>query len=133
MRRRDDGKISVFVAAGMPMILIFLALTWDASDYLRAVHRADYLANEAARAGGQAIDIPLAVQGERIVVDPEAAQQRALEYLAEAGVTGTVAVSEDRRTLSVTVEIEHQPVFLGPFGFGARTAEGTAEAHLIDQ
>lgn len=133
MRRRDDGKISVFVAAGMPMILIFLALTWDASDYLRAVHRADYLANEAARAGGQAIDIPLAVQGERIVVDPEAAQQRAQAYLVDAGVTGTVVVSEDRRTLSVTVEIEHQPAFLGPFGFGSRTAEGTAEAHLIDQ
>lgn len=133
MTRREDGKISVFVAAGMPMILVFIALTWDASDYLRALHRADYIASEAARAGGQAIDIPLAVQGEQIVVDPEAAQQRAQEYLVDAGVTGTVVVSEDRRTLSVTVEIEHQPAFLGPFGFSTRTAEGSAEAHLIDQ
>lgn len=130
---RDSGKISVFVAAGMPMILIFIALTWDASDYLRALHRADNIANEAARAGGQAIDIPLAVAGEQIVVDPEAAQVRAQEYLADAGVAGTVVVSDDRRTLTVTVEIVHEPVFLGPFGFGSRTAEGFAEAHLVDQ
>lgn len=132
-RSRDRGRVSVFVAAAMPMILIFLALTWDASDYLRALHRADNVANEAARAAGQAIDVPLAVTGEQIVVDPAAAQVAAGAYLADAEVTGTVTVSEDRRRLSVTVSIEHQPLFLGPFGFGARTATGQAEAHLVDQ
>lgn len=132
-RGADRGRVSVFVAGAMPMILVFLALTWDASDYLRALHRADNIANEAARAAGQAIDVPLAVLGEDIVVDPEAAHAAADAYLEDAGVTGSVVVSEDRRSLTVTVNVEHQPLFLGPFGFGSRTAVGEAEAHLVDQ
>jgi len=123
----------VFVAAAMPMMLVFLALTWDASDYLRALHRADNVAHEAARAAGQGIDLPLAVTGEQIVLDPEAAEEAARAYLADAGVAGTVEVSEDRRSVAVTVEVEHEPLFLGAFGFGTRTATGSAEAHLVDQ
>lgn len=130
---RDAGRVSVFVAAAMPMMLIFLGLTWDASDYLRDLHRADYIAAEAARAAGQAIDIPLAVTGEDIVVDPAAAEVAADAYLSELGVDGTVLVSADRRQLTVTVTIVHEPLFLGAFGFGSRQATGEAEAHLVDQ
>ena len=73
---RDRGRISVFVAAVMPVMLLFIALMWDASGYLRALHRADNIANEAARAAGQAINT---ARGERagIVVDPAAAEQAA--------------------------------------------------------
>ena len=67
-RVRDRGRVSVFVAATLPVMLLFLALMWDASGYLRAVHRADNIANEAARAAGQALDLPLLVTGEQIVV-----------------------------------------------------------------
>lgn len=133
MKRADAGRVSVFVAAAMPMMLIFMALTWDASDYLRDLHRADYIAAEAARAAGQAIDIPLAVTGEEIVVDPVAAEAAADAYLAELGVAGTVQVSADRRRLTVTVTVEHEPLFLAAFGFGTRQATGEAEAHLVDQ
>jgi Flp pilus assembly protein TadG len=128
----DRGRVSVFVAAVMPMMLLFMALMWDASGYLRALHRADNIANEAARAAGQAINIPLAVTGEQIVVDPVAAQTAAHAYLADAGVTGQVQVSEDGRQVSVTVAVPYPPLFLGPFGFGPYTAQGRADAHLID-
>jgi hypothetical protein len=106
---------------------------WDASGYLRAMHRADNVANEAARAAGQAIDLPLAVTGERIVVDPAAAAIAADAYLADAGVTGEVVVSEDGRQVSVSVAVPYPPLFLGPFGFGPYTAEGKADAHLVDE
>ncbi|HLU33678.1 MAG TPA: pilus assembly protein TadG-related protein [Natronosporangium sp.] len=132
-RTSDRGRVSVFVAAAMPMMLVFLALTWDASDYLRALHRADNIAHEAARAAGQGIDLPLAVTGEQIVIDPAAAEAAAAAYLADAGVTGTVQVSDDRRSVTVTVAVPHRPRFLGAFGFGARTATGSAEAHLVNQ
>lgn len=132
-RARDRGRVSVFVAAAMPMMLAFLALTWDASDYLRALHRADNIAHEAARAAGQGIDLPLAVTGEQIVIDPAAAEAAATAYLADAGVAGTVQVSEDRRSVTVTVSVRHEPLFLGAFGFGARIATGSAQAHLVDQ
>lgn len=130
---RDRGRVSVFVAATMPMMLLFMALMWDASGYLRAMHRADNVANEAARAAGQAIDIPLAVTGERIVVDPDAAGAAADAYLADAGVTGQVQVSDDRRQVSVAVAVPYPPLFLGAFGFGPYTARGQAVAHLIDE
>jgi hypothetical protein len=129
----DAGRVSVFVAAAMPMMLIFMALMWDASGYLRALHRADNIANEAARAAGQAIDIPLAVTGEQIIVDPAAAQIAADSYLFDAGVTGEVDVSDDGRQVSITVAVPYDPLFLGAFGFGPYTAEGDTDAHLVDQ
>jgi Flp pilus assembly protein TadG len=130
---RDSGRISVFVAAVMPAMLLFIALMWDASGYLRALHRADNVANEAARAAGQAINIPLAVTGQQIVVDPAAAEEAAGAYLADAGVTGQVWVSQDGRQVEVTVSVTYEPLFLGQFGFGDFTAEGGANAHLVDE
>jgi putative Flp pilus-assembly TadE/G-like protein len=132
-RQTDAGRVSVFVAGAMPAMLLFMALMWDASGYLRALHRADNIANEAARAAGQAINIPLAVAGEEIVVDPAAAEVAADSYLVDAGVTGDVVVSEDGRQVSVTVEVPYEPLFLGAFGFGPYTAEGGTDAHLVDQ
>jgi hypothetical protein len=123
----------VFVAAAMPMMLIFMALMWDASGYLRALHRADNVANEAARAAGQAINIPLAVTGEQIVVDPAAAEGAADSYLSDAGLTGQVDVSDDGRQVSIVVEVPYDPLFLGAFGLGPYTAEGETDAHLVDQ
>jgi Flp pilus assembly protein TadG len=131
--RGDRGRVSVFVAGTMPMMLLFMALMWDASGYLRAVHRADYIANEAGRAAGQAVNLPLAVTGEQIVVDPDAATVAAQAYLADAGVSGQVLVSEDGRQVSVTVHVPYDPLLLGSFGFGPYTAEGQADAHLVDQ
>jgi hypothetical protein len=131
--RGDAGRVSVFVAAAMPAMLLFMALMWDASGYLRALHRADNVANEAARAAGQAINIPLAVTGEQIVVDPAAAEIAGDSYLADAGVTGEVVVSEDGRQVSVAVDVPYEPLFLGAFGFGPYTAEGETDAHLVDQ
>ena len=131
--RGDAGRVSVFVAGTMPMLLLFMALMWDASGYLRALHRADNIANEAARAAGQAIDLPLAVAGERIVVDPAAAEVAADAYLADAGVTGEVSGSEDGRQVSVEVSVPYPPLFLGAFGFGPYTAQGEADAHLVDE
>jgi hypothetical protein len=131
-RGPDRGRVSVFVAAAMPAMLLFMGLMWDASGYLRALHRADNIAAEAARAAGQAIDLPLAVAGERIVVDPEAAAGAAAGYLADAGASGTVEVSADRRTVTVTVALTYHPVFLGAFGFGPYLVDGVGEAHLVD-
>jgi hypothetical protein len=134
----DRGRVSVFVAATMPVMLLFMALMWDASGYLRALHRADNIANEAARAAGQAIDIPLVMAGEDIVVDEDAAQAAAAAYLADAGlvdtsVAGAVLISDDGRRLRITVEVVYEPLLLDAFGFGTPpVATGVAEAHLVD-
>ena len=134
----DRGRVSVFVAATMPAVLLFLALAWDVSGYLRALHRADAVAAEAARAAGQAIDVPAVMTGEGIVVDPVAAGDAAEAYLADAGlvdarVRGQVEVAADGRRLSVTVEVGYRPLLVGAFGFRTPpVATGQADAHLVD-
>lgn len=129
----DAGRISVFVAAAMPAMLIFLALMWDASSYLRALHRADNIAAEAARAAGQAIDLPQAVGDGVVVVEPDAAVAAVAAYTADAGVTGHVEVADDQRELTVTITADWKPALLRLFGFGPRTVTGEATAHLVEQ
>lgn len=137
-RSREAGRVSVFVAATMPAMLLFLALMWDASGYLRALHRADAVAAEAARAAGQAVDLPLAMTGQRIEVNPDAARAAAETYLAEAGladsrIAAEVRVVDGGRQVEVTVEVHHDALLLPTFGVGTpETATAHARAHLVD-
>lgn len=135
----DRGRVSVLLAALVPVMLMFTALAWDASGYLRAAHRAENIAGEAARAAGQAIDLPAAVRGRRIVVDPDRAEAAAAAYLADVGavadgaVIGDVAVSDDRRSVTVTVHITYRPLLLVPWRSAAGRASGQVTAQLVDQ
>lgn len=134
MSRRDQaGRISVFVAATLPTMLLFIGLMWDASGYLRALHRADNLASEAARAAGQAIDLSRAIGEGEVAVDPVAAQAAVAAYTADAEVTGEVQVATDGQELTVTIMDEWEPELLGAFGFGPKLVTGEATAHLIEQ
>lgn len=133
----DRGRVSVFVAVAMPAVLLFLALAWDVSGYLRALHRADAVASEAARAAGQAVDLPRLLRGDGIGVDPDEARRAAEAYLddarlVDARVSGQVRVSGDGSRLSVTVEVDYRPLLVGAFGFGSPpVATGQAEALLV--
>lgn len=133
-RLRDAGRISVFVAATMPAMVIFLGLMWDASSYLRALHRVDNIAAEAARAAGQAINVSQAIGDGVVVVDQAAAEQAVAEYTADAGVTGEVYVNPDnQREVQVVITADWEPAVLGVFGFGPRVVSGEATAYLIEQ
>lgn len=133
----DRGRVSVFVAVALPVMLLFLALAWDVSGYLRALHRADAVASEAARAGGQAVDLPRLLNGQGIGVDPDGARAAAEAYLDDAGlvdarISGRVRVSADGSRLSVTVEVDYRPLLVDAFGFGTPpVATGQAEARLV--
>jgi hypothetical protein len=87
--------------------------------------------SEAARAAGQAISGPQAIQGEDKVVDPAAAVAAAQNYLAAAGVTGTVTVSPDRQHITVTVTIVYTTVFLDLVGIDTLTATRQATAAVV--
>jgi Flp pilus assembly protein TadG len=138
-RPGDRGRVSVLLAGLVPLMLLFIALVWDASSYLRAVHRAENIASEAARAAGQAIDLPPAMRGEQFVVDPHRAVDAAASYLADVGaiaegaVIGDVVVSEDGRQVTVTVHVDQRPLLITPWRSGGGQVTGQATANLIDQ
>lgn len=129
--RGDEGRLSLLAIVLALAVLVMIGLSVDGGGKLRALQRADRIAVEAARAAGQAIAAPQAIQGGEKVVDPPAAVAVVESYLAAVGVTGTVALSEDRRQVTVTVTIIYRTVFLGLIGINTLTATRRATAVLV--
>src|SRR4051812_12393332 len=86
--REDRGGVTVFVAVCVIALIAIIGLAVDGGSKMRATERADYIAGEAARAGGQAIDPADAISGTALRVDPQDAQAAAQAYLHAAGATG---------------------------------------------
>ncbi|MFJ9544069.1 TadE/TadG family type IV pilus assembly protein [Streptomyces sp. NPDC101225] len=127
----DRGGVTVFVAVCVIALLGIIGVAVDGGSTMRATERADYLAGEAARAGGQAIDPADAISGRAIVVDPQAAAAAAQAYLRAAGATGTVSVSGDSKRLTVTVTGSCHTTFLSVAGIGSLPVTGHATATLL--
>ncbi|MDQ1041874.1 pilus assembly protein TadG-related protein [Streptomyces sp. V4I2] len=130
-RRDDRGGVTVFVAVCVVALLGIIGVAVDGGSKMRAVERADYIAGEAARAGGQAIDAAEAISGNAIVVDPQDAQAAAQAYLNSAGATGTVSVSGDGKTLTVVVTGSYDTKFLSVVGIGSLSVTGQGTAALL--
>ncbi|WP_323369020.1 hypothetical protein [Streptomyces alkaliterrae] len=120
--------MSVFLVVVTAALLALIGtLLVDGLGRLRAVSRADALAAEAARAGGQAVDPARAIEGDGLVVSPPAAAAAAQQYLAREGVTGTVTVTGGS-TIRVTVTTTYSSVFPPSF---TRSVTGRGQASLL--
>jgi len=128
---RDEGRIALLAIVLTVAVLAMIGLSVDGGGKVRALERADSLASEAARAAGQQILAAQAIQGGDKVVDPTAAMAAAQDYLAAAGVTGTVTITPDHKHITVTVTIVYRTVFLGMLGIDTLTATRQATAVLV--
>ncbi|WP_322500227.1 pilus assembly protein TadG-related protein [Streptomyces rochei] len=128
---RDRGGVTVFVAACVVVLIGIIGVAVDGGGKLRATERADHIAGEAARAGGQAIDPAAAISGESIVVRPTDAVAAAQAYLQSVGATGTVSVSADGKTLTVHTTGTYATKFLPVVGIGSMPVSGHASATLL--
>lgn len=131
MRRRHDdrGAITLFLAVFTLVLLAAIGLVVDGGGKVRALQRADEAAREAARAGSQMLDVPSAVRGNGLRVDPAAAARAARAYLRAAGVDGTVTV--EGNAVRVATRITYEPVFLGFAGVGPLTVTAEASARPV--
>jgi Flp pilus assembly protein TadG len=129
--RRDDGGIAVYTAIVSIVLLGIIGLVLDGGGKMRATERADSLAMEAARSAGQALDPAAAITGTDYRVDPQAAQAAAYAYLHQAGVSGTVSISADRTTITVTVSETYSTKFLPVVGIGSMPVTGHGTAKLL--
>ena len=131
-RRFDDperGSISVWAATSAVILLMCIGVAVDLSSQVRAEQHAYDVAAQAARTGGEALDATsvdgsypsLAVGQARAAVD---------QYLAAAGVTGTMTVT-DGTNVRVTVTDTYDPLFLGIVGLHDLTVHGEATARVI--
>ncbi|MFI5888434.1 pilus assembly protein TadG-related protein [Streptomyces sp. NPDC051554] len=127
----DRGGVTVFVAVCVVALIGIIGISVDGGSTMRATERADYIAGEAARAGGQAIDPARAITGTAVVADPQDAQAAAQAYLRSAGASGSVSVSGDGKTLNVTVTDSYATKFLSVVGIGSLAVTGHGEATLL--
>ncbi|MGW8745906.1 pilus assembly protein TadG-related protein [Streptomyces sp. NPDC055794] len=127
----DRGGVTVFVAVCVVALIGIIGVAVDGGGKLRATERADHVAGEAARAGGQALDPTAAISGESIVVKPQDAVAAAQSYLRSVGATGTVSVSADGKTLTVHTTGTYATKFLPVVGIGAMPVTGHGSATLL--
>ncbi|GGO05837.1 pilus assembly protein TadG-related protein [Micromonospora parathelypteridis] len=128
---RDHGRVSIFLAITMIGVLAIVGLTFDGAGQLRTLQRAENLAAEAARAGGQAIDRATAIEGRPTRINEAEARVAVDNYLDAAAGTAGHTVSfpavAGETLIRVTVTITYQRSMLGPF-VRARTVTLTGEA-----
>jgi hypothetical protein len=122
--------VSVFLAIALAGVLILIGMVDDGGGRLRAMQRADNVAAEAARAGGQAINGPTAIQGGAKVLDAVQAKRAAQAYLASAGVPGTVNLVGDTK-VQVEVQITEQTRMLSLIGISSYQVTGRATAVIV--
>lgn len=125
--------MSLFFALTTVAVLMVMGLLVDGGGALNASNRAESLAQEAARTAGQQLDPAQAIEGRAITIDPDAARIAAQDYLAANDVAGDVRITDDGRTLRVTVHATYSTTFAQLIGVATIAVTGTATAHLQTQ
>jgi Flp pilus assembly protein TadG len=125
---RERGSFSLLLAVLGMSLLVAIGLVVDGGRYIAAAQLADNAAAEAGRAAGQHLTSP-AVLGQQPQVDTARAVQAARDYLAAAGVDGTVTVTGSEITITTTVQ--RTPVLLTVAGVSTITGNGSATVRLV--
>ncbi len=120
--------VTAFVVIFTLALLAMAGLVLDGGLALSAKVRAIDDAQGAARAGAQAIDIPLYRSSGQITLDPAQAVADAQSFLAHAGVTGRVTVSGETVTVAVTITQPTQILSVVGVDQLTETASGSATA-----
>ncbi|WP_434742417.1 Tad domain-containing protein [Micromonospora sp. SH-82] len=133
----DSGRVSLFLAVALTGVLAIIGLAFDGAGQLRSTQRAQNLAAEAARSGGQSIDRARAIAGGSKEIDEDDARAAVRSYLAAAGVTShsvTFPVVDGEKHIRVRVDVGYDRFLLGLFGFGDRvTVSGEATARTLTE
>lgn len=128
-QQQDRGSVSVFVIVLATAFLIMMGLAVDVSGQIHAMQEARSVARQAARAGGQELNLPTGVRGQAAVANPSAAAAAAQNYLAQAGVAGSASVTSPT-SITVMVTTNYPTKFLSIIGVGSLSATGTADARI---
>ena len=128
---REAGSVTLFFVVAALALFAMVGLVVDGGTKIRAAQQANALAEEAARAGGQAISLPPAVRGDPAVAEPLQAAAAAHRYLTENDITGTVRIADSGHALTVRVSVTRPTVFLGMLGIASMTVQGHAQARLV--
>jgi len=123
--RGPEGSLTVLVAVLAVALFAIAGLAIDGGRALAAREEASAEAEQAARAGAQAVSISALRQG-RVVLDPVIAVADADEYLRQIGVDGSATATAT--TVTVTVDAGVPTTILGLIGIQRLAVRATASA-----
>jgi hypothetical protein len=126
LARDENGQVTAFVVVIATAVLMFAGLLLDGGQALAAKVRAIGEAQEAARAGAQAIDLAAYRATGALTLTPDHAVTLAQRYLAATGHAGTVRVTGN--TVTVTVTLTQPTQLLQLVGVGSLTVTSTGSA-----
>ncbi|HEX9343164.1 MAG TPA: TadE/TadG family type IV pilus assembly protein [Actinomycetota bacterium] len=111
----EAGAIAVMVAILGVSLMLVVGLVFEGGVAIAAKRRAMNVAEQAARAGAEQLDLNAVREGTGFRIDPGAAVAAADAYLAGAGFSGSVGVSGDTVTVSGVAWSSQDPM-LGTLG-----------------
>jgi hypothetical protein len=128
LRRLRDrrGQVTVFVAGASLGLVLVASLAVDGGRILAGRERAFDEAQEAARAGADALSASALRTGSPALVDPSAAVSAAQSYMHATGDTAQVSVAGDQVTVVVTAQVQTEILSLA--GLNTVTVSGSATA-----
>lgn len=127
--RGERGSASVLILGLSIAVLVGVGFAVDGTRKGQAYSQATSIAEEAARAGGQALRARALAEGTDADVDPQLAVVEAQRYLTASGANGTARW--DGRRLIVETTITRSTVFLGSIGIPAFTVHGGGAAVVV--
>jgi hypothetical protein len=128
---RDRGSVALFMAVFMMALLVLAGLVVDGGAAIAARERAADLAQQAARAGADAL-VPASLRGSSpagLQVDPNAAQSAAARVLALGGATGEITITG--LEVTVTARVPRRAAILAAVGVTDLTGTATATATVL--
>ena len=131
----DEGRVTAFAVVFAAAVLLFAGLVLDGGLALAAKVRAVGEAQEAARAGAQAIDLGAYRADGTLRLDPDRAAALARGYLTGVHAAGTgtgpaaAAVTVSGDSVTVTVSATQSTRLLGLVGVHSIRVTGTGTAH----
>ncbi len=122
----DEGQITAFVVVMMAALILLAGLVLDGGLTLAARERALGEAQQAARAGAQAVNLTVYRTDGKLILSPGQAVADGHAYLASIGADGTVTVAGNTVTATVTIIQDMQ--ILDVAGLRSITVHATASA-----
>ena len=136
LRDGERGSISMFVVIFTITVLMLAGLVYDGGLAIAARQRAADIAEEAARAGANAVDVEALRRNEPLRLDPNQACDNARELVRRDGdgsLTGCEVDQIDPSVLHVRVHVTVRPVLLALFHVPAFEAEADAASNPLQQ
>jgi Flp pilus assembly protein TadG len=127
--RGDRGSATAFGLFLIMVVLVLAGAMIEGGNAMSARGHATDVAQQAARAGADNLDLAALRNDGLVRIDPAAAQTAARAFLAQVGETGTVTASPTQ--VSVTVTVTRPGILVPILGINTLTVRATATAAPI--